>query len=73
MLLSAMKLTVTKEISSENITRSFLRNWFAMCEIISQRYIGVSWGSRLTLSLRNPRRATLDGMEADADEGHIPH
>jgi len=44
-----------------------------MCEIISQRYIGVSWGSRLTLSLRNPRRATLDGIEAYADEGHIPH
>ena len=66
-----MKLTVTKEISSEKIKRSFLRNWFAMCEIISQSYTGVSWDSRLTLSLRNPRRATLDGIEAYADEGTI--
>ena len=42
-----------------------------MREFISQSYTYVSWRSPLTLSLRNPRRALLDRIEAYADKGDI--
>ena len=42
-----------------------------MYEFISQSYTYVSWNSPLTLSLKNLRRATLDGIEAYADKGNI--
>ena len=42
-----------------------------MCELISQSYTYVSWSSPLTLPLRNLRRATLDRIEAFADQGNI--
>ena len=42
-----------------------------MCEFISQSYTYVSWSSSLTLSLRNLRTASLDRIEAYADEGNF--
>ena len=39
-----------------------------MCEFISQSYTYVSWSSPFTLSLRNLRTASLDRIEAYADE-----
>ena len=51
--------------------KKFLRNFLVMCEYISQSYTYVSWSSRLTLSLRNMRRASLDRIEADGDTGNF--
>ena len=42
-----------------------------MCEFISQSYTYVSWSSPLTLSLRNLRRVSLEGIEAYADKGNF--
>ena len=42
-----------------------------MCEFDSQIYTYVSLNSPLTVSLKNLRRATLDGIEAYADKGNI--
>ena len=66
-----MKLAVTKEISQKKLERSFRRNFLVMCELISQSYTYVSWSSKLTLSLRKPRRASLDRIEAYADKGNF--
>ena len=51
--------------------RSFLGNFLVMGKFISQSYTYVSWSSRLTLSLRNLRRASLDRFEAYADRGNF--
>ena len=42
-----------------------------MGEFISQSYTYVSWNSPLTLSLRNPRRAILECIEAYCAKGNI--
>ena len=42
-----------------------------MCEFISQSYTYVSWRSPLSLSQRNLRTASLDRIEAYADEGNL--
>ena len=53
------------------LERSFPRNFFLMCEFISQSYTNVSCNSPLSLSLRNLRRDTLDRIEAYAGKGNI--
>ena len=49
--------------------KKILRNFLVMCEFISQSYTYVSWSSPLTLSLRKLRRASLDRIEAYAEQG----
>ena len=50
---------------------SFCRNFFVMCEFISQFDTDVSCNSPLSLFLRNLRRTSLDRIEAHADKGNI--
>ena len=50
---------------------SLRRNFFVMCEFISQFYTDVSCSSPLSLFLRNLRRATLDRIETYASKGNI--
>ena len=50
---------------------SIRRNFVVMCEFISLSYTYVSWSSPLTLSLRNPRRASFDRIEVYADKGNF--
>ena len=51
--------------------RSFVRNFFLMCEFISQSYTYVSSSSPLSLFLRKLRRTCLDHIEAYADKVNI--
>ena len=51
--------------------RSFVRNFFLMCEFISQSYTYVSSSSPLSLFLRKLWRTCLDHIEAYADKVNI--
>ena len=58
-------------IHRRKLSRSCLRNFLVMCEYISQSYTYVSWSSPLTMSLRNLRTASLDHIQAYADNGNF--
>ena len=50
---------------------SFVRNFLVMSEFISQSYTYGSWGSPLSLFLRNLRRTSLDHIDTYANKGNI--
>ena len=58
-------------IISSKRERGFLRNFFLICEFISQSYTFVSSSSPLTLTMRKLRMASLDHIEAYADKGNF--
>ena len=66
-----MKLTETKEYPQMKTRKKLSLNFLVMCEFISQSSTYGSWSSPLTLSLRKLRRASLDRIEAYADNGNF--
>ena len=66
-----MKLTVTKEICSDENQQEASLHFLVMCDFISKSSTYVSWRSRLTLSLRNLSRASLDRTESYAEKENI--